>query len=137
MKPLLPALVIALLTPIASAAQASGRPQARPRLQPMPAGTAIRIMETPAPAPNAEPGAAVALEKMTVQSSKLPSPPRPLEEPPPDSFSFTKGGLLHRKKFSGATVELSLRRWTDLLAEDARFKPPPTHPKLEVLRVKW
>lgn len=137
MKALLSVLILAALAPIALAAAASRTPQARPRLQPTPAGTNVRILETPAPAANVQPGAPVALEKMTVESSKLPTPPRPLDEPPPDSFSFTKGGLLHRKKFSGATVELSLRRWTDLLADDARFKPAPTRAELEFLRIKW
>lgn len=112
---------------------ASPAPQPRVKLQRDADGTASVVAEkTASPA-----DATTVLEKMTVTDSKIPAPPRPLQEYAGKYFSIRKGGPFYERSGKHFSVSFGLWHHRDEFAEDARFKAGATHATFDLLRIKW
>ncbi|MDP3070785.1 MAG: hypothetical protein Q8N18_10875 [Opitutaceae bacterium] len=127
-------VTFALISPLFSAessAPAVIKPQARVRLQQTSQG-AVAQVEKPAPDPGT-----VTMDKVVVTDSKLPSTPTRRVEAEPTTFSLTRGGPITTGKIGTLPYEIGLWPWTDVMADDAKFKPARSRIDIEVVRIKF
>jgi hypothetical protein len=112
-------------------APATLKPQPRVRLQQTSHGVAARV-EKPSPD-----SSTVLMDKVVVAESKLPAAPNQRAEPEPATFSLTRGGPIMTGKIRTLPFEIGLWPWTDVMADDTKFKPARTRIDIEVVRIKW
>ena len=125
---------LALISPLLSAesaAPAGIKPQPRVRLQQTSQGAVAQI-EKPAPESDT-----VQMDKVVVTDSKLPATPNQRVEPEPTTFSITHGGPIMKGKIGKLPFEIGLWPWTDLMADDAKFKPARSRVDIEIVRIKF
>ena len=107
------------------------KPQPRVRLQQTSEG-AVAQVEKPSSDSNA-----VLMDKVVVTDSKLPATPNQRVEPEPTEFSLTRGGPIMTGKIGKLPFEIGLWPWTDVIADDAKFKPARSRIDIEVVRIKF
>ena len=79
----------------------------------------------------------VVMDKFVVKGQSG-MPMGPLKEPKPTGpFSLLGGGRFFRADMKGARIEVGMWPYVDILADDARFKPPRLGVAMDFLRISW
>lgn len=135
MKHFAAGLMFAWVVAAGSAADAPANPvtpQPRVRLDP--------VSRTAVPEPSkaerdAADANAVFMEKYFVRGRS--AAPRRKTQDPHGTFSLMNGGRFAGKDAKPSRVEFGLWSHIDLMDDDARFRPPQTHPVFDLIRIHW
>lgn len=128
---LLSLVFIAPLVAAESAASLGIKPQPRVRLQQTQQG-AVAQVEKQVPE-----SSTVLMDKVVVTDSKLPTTPNQRTEPEPTTFSLIRGGPITAGRIGRLPYEIGLWPWTDVMADDAKFKPARSRIDIEIVRIKF
>ena len=111
-------------------------PQPRVRLDPdLKTAVAASVADVATKTDDAAP--AVMLDRFVVRSARF-TYFGPWREPPPEGkFTPLRGGNFVSRDFGKARLEVGIWPWFDLLADDAKFKPPRPSANLTFVRLSW
>jgi hypothetical protein len=109
-------------------------PQPRVRLEQTAGGATARVVTSAATSAEPTP---LMMPKVVVADSKLPAGPSTAPDPEPTRFSPLRGGPVFSGKVGSLPLQVGVWPWYDILAADAKLKPPRTRVDFELLRIQW